>query len=122
MANPSKARGTRYENEVLDLVREIWPDADRAKTNNPTCDIVGTDLNALECKHRKTWSIPEWVRKIREKGPQWALFIGDGDRRRASSAGDIVVFSREFAIELLDLWADWQRGILTIDPESLETN
>jgi hypothetical protein len=123
MANPPRKKGTAYENKVLVQVRRIWPDADRAKAGNVSCDIVGTDLDAVECKHRQIWAVKEWVRNIRKVSPRgrWALFISDGDRRRADSAGEVVVFPADFAHELLDTWNDLQYGVLTIDTDYVES-
>ena len=125
--NPSKAKGTSYENELLPELRRIFgPGVDRAKAGNESNDFHGVPI-PVEAKHRKVWDLKTWVRKIRaltfrpgiqEDGlaglpphdyidDRWAIFAADGDRRRAESIGDVMVVSRKFGMELLDAW--WYR-------------
>lgn len=112
MANPSKAKGTAYENELLFDLRRIWPEADRAKTNNPSNDFHGVPF-PIEAKHRHRWDLKDWARKIRRvalhgpSGIAWAIFVADGDRRTADSAPDVMVVDRRFGMELLEAW--WRR-------------
>lgn len=115
MTNPSKAKGTSYENELLADLRKIWPDIDRAKSCNESNDFTGPF--PIEAKHRKAWDIRGWVRKIENvsmrRGPfmvhvhykQWAIFAADGDRRLKTSIPDIMIVPREFGMYLLYLYA-----------------
>jgi len=105
----SKARqkGTKFENELLEGLRKIWPDADRAKAGNPSNDFHGLPF-PVEAKHRKTWAIPEWVRRIRAVAGgdhRWALVVASGDRRKADSS-TIMVVDWEFGQELLKGWKE----------------
>lgn len=120
MANPSKRKGTEYENEVLDLVHDIWPNVDRRPPGSPSCDLINTGDVVIECKHTKTWCFPEWVRKVRARAGNnpWAIFAGHGDRRSKTSVGDVVVFDREFAVELLGLYQSWMDGELVAPDET----
>lgn len=103
MANPSKRAGTEGENWWLEKLRPIWPDIDRAKTNNPGNDFHGAPF-PIEVKRTKTWLIPKWTRYLRDlhEGGQWALLVSPRDRRLKSSPPDIVVLPAEFALELLE--------------------
>ncbi len=104
MANRPREVGTRYENETLALLQKIWPDAHRTSAGSFSHDITGLPI-IVECKHRKTWAIRDWVRKCRTHEPfRWAIFAGDGDRRLADSVGDVMVVDRAFGLELLECW------------------
>ena len=112
MGNPSKAKGTKFENEVLDLLRTVWPDADRAKAGNESNDFHGIPL-PVEAKHRKRWDIPKWCRMLRAvagDGERWALVAAPGDRRSSQAPPTIMVVPLPFGIELLDQW-ERQRGV-----------
>lgn len=101
MANPSKSKGTKFENELLEDLRQVWPAADRAKANNPSDDFTGIPF-PVEAKHRKAWAIRDWTRKLQQLSPgRWLLCVADGDRRLTTSAPDFVVLPRPFAMELL---------------------
>lgn len=102
----ARAKGTSFENEVLHGLRQIWPDADRAKAGNPSNDFHGLPF-PIEAKHRKRWEIPRWVRLLRKVAggdDHWALVVASGDRRESDSAGTLMVVDWRFGQELLDAW------------------
>ena len=104
----ARAKGTKFENEVLAGLQTIWPDADRAKAGNPSNDFHGTPF-PIEAKHRKRWEIPKWVRLLRGAaggGDRWALVVASGDRREAESPGTLMVVDWEFGQELLRRWVE----------------
>jgi len=104
----ARAKGTKFENEVLAGLRTIWPGADRAKAGNPSNDFHGLPF-PVEAKHRKRWEIPKWVRCLRSAsggGGEWALVVASGDRRESESPGTLMVVDWEFGQELLRSWAD----------------
>ena len=104
----ARAKGTKFENEVLDGLRAFWPDSDRAKSGNPSNDFHGTPF-PVEAKHRKRWEIPEWVRRIQAAaggGNQWALVVASGDRRK-SGTSTLMIVDWEFGQELLEAWEEW---------------
>lgn len=108
MSNPSKAKGTAEENRILERhIRPIWPQADRAKAGNQSNDIVGVPF-PIEVKHRKTWALRDWVRKVTAVSDdgRWAVFAGDGDRRLSSSIGTVMIVDANFGTELLHAWND----------------
>ena len=108
MANPAKAKGTSFENEVCELLRTIWPDTDRAKAGHPSHDFHGPPF-PIEAKHRARWAIPDWVRRIKVVAggdDRWALVVASGDRRKAGSAGTLMVVDISFGMELLRAWHD----------------
>ncbi len=104
----ARAKGTKFENEVLAGLQTIWPDADRAKAGNPSNDFHGTPF-PIEAKHRKRWEIPKWVRLLRGAAggdDRWALVVASGDRREAESPGTLMVVDWEFGQELLRRWVE----------------
>ena len=107
MANPSRSKGTAFENEVLEDLKFIWADADRAKAGNKSNDFTGIPF-PIEAKHRKAWDIRNWVRKIQEvaEDHRWVIVAADGDRRKSSSPGTIAVVDPDFLYELLERWVD----------------
>lgn len=107
MANPSRSKGTAFENEVLEDLKLIWPEADRAKAGNKSNDFHGIPF-PVEAKHRKAWDIRGWVRKIQEvaEDHRWAIVVADGDRRKSSSPGTIAIVDQDFLYELLECWVD----------------
>ena len=125
MANPAKAKGTRFENEVLELLRRVWPSADRAKAGNPSNDFHGIPF-PVEAKHRKRWEIPKWVGGLRQVAggdDRWALVVASGDRR-SEGGSTVVVFDINFAMELLGCWENRRHSALVemalADPETVE--
>ena len=102
MANPSKAKGTKFENELLLKLRLVWPEADRAKANNKSNDFHGVPF-PVEAKHRKSWAIPAWCRALQEVSDdgRWALVAAAGDRRAANAPPTVMVLPLEFGIDLL---------------------
>lgn len=108
MANPSKRIGTAWENQCLENLRDIFGQGvDRAKTNSPSNDFHGAPI-PLEAKCRKTWAIPDWIRKIRRVShdDRWAILISPRDMRKEGSKelGQIMVLPLEFGYELLDAY------------------
>lgn len=103
MANPSKRAGTEGENWWLDKLRPIWPDIDRAKTNNPGNDYHGQPFDlAIEAKRRKTWLIPKWTRYLRDlHGEHWILLVSPRDRRLKASPPDLVILPAELGLKLI---------------------
>ena len=103
MANPPKAKGTKFENELLVRLQQVWPDADRAKTNNPSNDFAGIPF-PVEAKHRKTWQIPAWCRALVHVATdhRWVLVAAAGDRRKADAQPTVMVLPLDFGIELLE--------------------
>mgnify|MGYP003151741500 CR=1 FL=1 len=102
MANPSKSKGTKFENELLLQLQKVWPEADRAKANNKSNDFHGVPF-PVEAKHRKSWAIPAWCRALESVSDdgRWALVAAAGDRRSATAPPTIMVLPLEFGIELL---------------------
>ena len=83
----ARAKGTKFENEVLLGLRRVWPDA-------------------VEAKHRKRWAIPDWVRKLRAVAgddDRWALVVASGDRR-AKDSSTLMIVDWSFGQDLLEAW------------------
>lgn len=113
--NRSKRTGTGYEVRLLEKLREIWPELDRAKANNPSNDFHGAPF-PIEAKKRASIAVPDYVRKIRKvtDGHQWAIFFEDRDLRTKDSFGEIMIVDGDFGRELLAVWEE-QRLLLTLN-------
>lgn len=115
MSNPSRQKGTRYESDLLADLQKIWPDIVRSSSSTFSNDFTGPF--PIEAKHRKSWAIKDWIRKIsripeHREGPffvtgewkRWAIFMADGDRRLVDAVPDTVAIPRGFALELFACW------------------
>ncbi len=116
MVNKARAKGTRFENELLTYLQTVWPFCDRAKANNESNDFHGIPF-PVEAKHRKRWDIPRWCRALQAvagDGERWALVAAPGDRRSSEAPPTVMVVPLPFGIELLDHW-ERNRGPLPSD-------
>lgn len=103
----SRAKGTKFENELLVSLRSIWPGTDRAKAGNQSNDFHGPPF-PIEAKHRKRWDIPAWVKALKVVAGgdrRWALICAPGDRRLVTAPPTVMVVPLEFGLELLEAWA-----------------
>ena len=108
MSNPSKAKGTRYEVELLAKLREVFgPQVERSPLKGilDAGDYVGVPF-PIEAKNTKVLLIPDWVRRLRllEAKP-FALFCSGGDRRRKNTPGELMIVDAAFGLYLLQLYA-----------------
>lgn len=89
MSNPPRQKGTKFENEVLRRIQEIYPDADRAKAGSISCDIVGAGMWVIECKHRKRWNLFGWIARIRDVAGArpWVIIAAHGARNTVEGRG-----------------------------------
>lgn len=124
MSNPSRAKGTGFENVVLARLRRVFgPGVSRSAAGTESNDFHGVPF-PVEAKKRKTLAVPDWVRRIRKvaalassdnyvpgksgwhvEGP-WAIFVCDGDKRRSGSFGELMIVDANFGEELLLCWND----------------
>jgi hypothetical protein len=112
MSNPSRAKGTAFEVEVLDHLRAIFgPTVERA----PLKGVYdkGDYLNVpflIDAKKTERPLFLEWARQARRKadGSYWAYIYAD-DRRKASSAGTLALLPMDFFMALL--WSAQQAGL-----------
>lgn len=106
MSNPSRQKGTSYENKVLARLRRVFgPGVSRSAAGTESNDFHGVPF-PVEAKKRKTLAIPAWVRRIRRVAPtrEWIIFVSDGDNRRQNSFGEIAVVDARFMQDLLELY------------------
>lgn len=99
MANPSRAKGTRWEVTLLVLLREVFgPDVHRAPLRGiqDAGDYVGTPL-LVEAKSTKAPHFLEWARTAARKAGSWVV-VWHGDRRKGE--GPFVLMSLEYWLEL----------------------
>jgi len=102
MSNPPKQKGTAFETSLLPQLQSIWPDISRAQTNNESNDFTGPF--PIEAKKRKSWAIPEWIRKIRKVAvddAEWMIVVAPGDGRKLDAPPVIAVMPFEMAVRLL---------------------
>lgn len=125
----AKAKGTRGENEVVDLlVAAGFPRKDpedptsegvqRLEGGYETHDVIGAGTWLVEVKYRKAWHLFAWIRKIRKRsdGRPWAIFGIHGDRRTVEGreVGMVAVMDAALAAKVIK--------ILTDHPTLLEDN
>lgn len=104
MANAPKQKGTQFENEVVSAFSDVWPDCHRSSANTESQDLMGTGDWIVECKHRKRWSLFDWIRRIKRKGSaHWVIVAAHGDRRAAEGkeVGTVAIIDFERFVELL---------------------
>ena len=104
MANAPKQKGTQFENEVVAAFSDVWPDCHRSAANTESQDLMGAGDWIVECKHRKRWSLFDWIRRIKRKGSDhWVIVAAHGDRRAAEGkeVGTVAIIDFERFIELL---------------------
>lgn len=105
MARRPKDIGTEYETKITRELQALLPGMDITRTPaaSASWDIRGLDW-PVECKVRKTWSIPAWVRKIRKISTDWVIFVSDRDLRRTDSPGEVVVINKELFYQLISTY------------------
>ena len=107
----AKDKGTHGEVEILELLQPHFPDAHRTEASRESHDIwCGPFI--VEVKFRKTWSLFDWIPKLRKVAGDkpWVLFAIHGDRRtkKGRNVGRVAVLDADFAAELMRLYADNQ--------------
>ena len=107
MANPPKQKGTSFENEVLDEFLRVWPGAHRAEANSESQDLRAVGDWVVECKHRKRWSLFQWIRRIRKRAglDPWVIVAAHGDRRSSEGreVGTVAVLDFNLFIAMLEV-------------------
>ncbi len=113
MSNPSKAKGTKAENEIVALLHAVGlEDAHRTEAGKESWDIRGVGDWVIEVKYRKRWDLFKWIRAIRHVAGEhpWAIFAIHGDRRTADGAevGAVMIVDADFGAELMKHWIEWK--------------
>lgn len=109
MANPNKAAGTDYENEVVELLTKHGITAHRAETNKKSHDvrIVGYGTWPVECKRWTRWHLFSWIRNIRSVavGDEWFIFARHADRRtkEGREVGQVCIMDAETGARAIKL-------------------
>lgn len=103
MANPARAKGTKWETELLGRLSKIWPAVERAplKGIQDRGDFVNVPF-PVEAKSTKTFLLGSWIPRLRTKagGGWWVLAYHD-DRRLKNAVGDIAVVPLDMLLALL---------------------
>lgn len=106
MSNPSRAKGTRWEVELLARLREVFgSDVHRAplRGTHDAGDYVGTPI-VVEAKSTKVPKFLEWARTCTKAvahhatGSPWWVIAWHGDIRKGE--GPVVVLPLDYWLEL----------------------
>jgi len=104
-------KGGAYEREVAEYFRQIG--CDGAERNLEQTRKGGADVNtrlpiAIECKHRKRHDVWATMRQVDEAAMDGEQVVGFLKKKngRGRPSEEIVCFRKEFAMELIKLWAD----------------
>ena len=106
--NKSKAKGTGFENEVVELLVSNGIPAHRAETNKKSHDVRldGKDW-PVECKSRKAWHLFAWIRDIRSVAADdhWFIFASHADRRtlEGRAVGTVCIMDAETGARAIKL-------------------
>ena len=106
----AKQKGTSGENEILELLQNAgFTGAHRTEASRESHDIWAEPFT-VEVKFRKTWSLFDWIPKLRKVAGNkpWVLFAIHGDRRtqKGQQVGRVAVFDADFAAHLMRLHCD----------------
>lgn len=116
MSNPSRAKGTRFEVELLDVLRDLHGEhVERAplKGTSDAGDFVGVPY-LVEAKNTKVPKFLEWTRQCRRKAKEhrnsssWIL-VWKGDRRTLLDPEPLVVMPLDLYVEMaktIDMLSD----------------
>ena len=104
MANPPRQKGTRWETELLDLLRPIFPHVERAplKGHADQGDFTAVNDWLLEAKSTGAPHFLEWARGCAKKTAanhkRWAI-LWHGDRRHTPT--ELAIMPLAVFLELL---------------------
>ena len=106
----AKQKGTVGENEILQLLIDNgFADAHRTEASRESHDIWAEPF-VVEVKYRKTWSLFDWIPKLRRVAGDkpWALFAIHGDRRteKGREVGRVAILDADFAVDLMGYYRD----------------
>lgn len=103
MANPSKQKGTKWETELLPILRGLFGGRVERSSLSGIHDY-GDYINVpflVEAKSTKTPMFQAWARKCEKKaGKAWTI-IWKGDRRVQTGAGPYAVMPLELFEQLV---------------------
>jgi len=114
----ARQKGTTAENEIVALLHDVGLEgAHRSEAGKQSHDIRGVGDWVIEVKHRRRWSLFDWVRRIRRVTfvagagrvftcQPWAIFAIHGDRRSTEGAevGRVAILDADMAAELIKHW------------------
>ena len=66
MSNPSKVKGSNYEREIVNYLRQHFADVDRTRAGwtDDRGDIHGIEGFTWECKNHKAMALSQWVAEL----------------------------------------------------------
>lgn len=106
MSTPSKRKGSKYERDCVEFLREYgWPDAERAYgagRKDDVGDIDGIVGCCIECKAEKSIDLPGYLRELEREMAAKKVEMGVVlvKRRGAANAAE------SYAVMPAWLWAD----------------
>ena len=69
MPNPQKVKGSNYEREIVNYLREHFANVDRTRAgwSDDRGDIHGIEGFTWECKNQKAMALSQWVAELHEE-------------------------------------------------------
>lgn len=118
MANPSRAKGTKWEVELVPILRDLFGDHVHRSPLTGTQDY-GDFVNTpwlIEAKNTHAPRFLEWCATAARKtgGLAWAV-IWKGDRRKG--LGPYVTVPLEHYVELCRAWVAFWEENPSVDPD-----
>lgn len=65
----AKQKGTLAETAVVELLKQVWPTAERRALSgiNDKGDVAGINQIAIEVKNQKSYKISEWLKETKQE-------------------------------------------------------
>lgn len=108
MANRPKQKGTARETNLVQALRLVWPRAERSADGRESSDFFNCGQWTVEAKHRKTWQIMQWIRKIRKvaDGHEWVILIKHGrmDTVEGREVGRVAVIDEDLFFRMAQIY------------------
>ncbi|MEU7243371.1 hypothetical protein [Streptomyces sparsogenes] len=120
MANPSKAKGTRYEGEIRDFLNSRGFNVRRVVQmgNKDQGDLHGYPLHVIEAKNEKSLRLPEYVRQAEREAVNAGVPFGVAfvKRQRASTGDGYAVRSIATDARLMARMRDMEDALQAAAP------
>lgn len=103
MSNPSRKKGSHWEVELLEKIRVIWPDAERAplKGIQDFGDFVNVGGLLIEAKKTDAPHFLQWGKAATRKATAGWRIAWAGDRRRGDGPYGLLPLDELLQLEFL---------------------
>lgn len=123
-----RAKGTSYEVRVLEMLREVWPDVERAHFASDIGDFVGTGPYVIEAKNHKSINLAGFMdQAVREASNLEAATQASVPLRHYEEKVPVVIqnrkncrLGRSYVVMELDDWLDMAALAQGITPEDAD--